>query len=149
MPPRRPLSRTLQVSSSASAADGFYIIGVTATNGANMTYTGSTSATYVIVSLLTVAVSTDKSSYIRNKTVSITANANANGSPVANARVTFTIMKQGGAKVTGTATTRTSGSAVFKYKLKRSDPRGVYQVRAGAKLNNAMFGSAGTSFTVQ
>ncbi len=147
--PGASASTTLQVSSSASAADGFYIIGVTATNGANTTYTGSTSATYVIVSSLNVTVSTDKSSYTRNKTVSITANAKANGSPVANASVTFTITKQGGAKVTGTATTGTSGSAVFNYRLKRSDPRGVYQVRSDANLNNVMFGSASTSFTVQ
>jgi hypothetical protein len=38
---------------------------------------------------------------------------------------------------------------VYKLRLARQDPLGVYQVRADASLNNARFETAMTSFTVQ
>ena len=143
-------STTLQVTSSASATHGFYTIGVTATNSANTSYTGSTSATYVIVSSLNVTVSTDKPSYTRNQMVSVTASVSANGSPVANTSVTFAITQPNGAGVViGTATTGTNGTAVYKYRLKKQDPIGPYQVTVNANLNNAIFGQGTKSFTVQ
>ena len=146
--PGTSASTTLTVTSPASATGGFYTIGVTATNGANTSYAASTSATYVIVSSLTVTVSTDQSSYTRSQTVSITAKVNAGGSPVANVSVTFTITKSNGTVVTGAATTGTNGTAVYKLRLKRQDPVGVYQVRSDA-TNNGLSGSNATSFTVQ
>lgn len=142
-------STTLQVTSPASAADGFYTIGVAAADSANATYAASTSATYVIVSSLDVAVSTDKASYARNQTVTVTATVSSGGSPVSGASVTFTITKQGGATVTGSATTGTNGSAVYKYRLKRQDPVGTYQATSDSNLNSAIFGSGWKSFTVQ
>jgi hypothetical protein len=105
--------------------------------------------TYVVVSSLNVTVSTDKSSYTRNQTVSVTATVTANGSPVSNASVTFTITKQGGATVTGSATSGTNGSAVYKYRLKKQDPAGTYQATSNANLNSAIFGSGWKSFMVQ
>jgi hypothetical protein len=142
-------STTLHVTSPASAADGFYTIGVAAADSANATYAASTSATYVIVSSLDVTVSTDKPSYARNQTVTVTATVSSGGSPVSGAGVTFTITKQSGARVTGSATTGTNGSAVYKYRLKRQDPVGTYQAASGANVNNAIFGSSWKSFTVQ
>lgn len=147
--PSATAATTLQVSSSASAIDGFYTIEVTATDSADSRHAASSAVTYVVVSSLDVTVSTDKSSYTRNQTVSVTAGVGANGSPVSNASVTFTVTKPGGAKVTGTATTGTNGSAVFKYRLRKQDPAGIYQVVSDANVNNAIFGSGWKSFTVQ
>ncbi|MBZ0159713.1 MAG: peptidase M11 [bacterium] len=144
--PGTTASTTLQVTSPIGTSDGFYTIVVRATNSA---YTNSASVTYVIVSSLTVGVTTDKPSYTRNKTVSVTAGVTANGSPVANASVAFTITKPNGAGVvTGTATTGTNGTAVYKYRLKRSDQTGPYGVTANANLNG-ITGSGTASFTVQ
>src|SRR5574341_677594 len=142
-------STTLQVTSPAATADGFYTIGVATANRANATCAASTSATYAIVSSLDVAVSTDQAIYVRNQTVTVTATVSSGGSPVSGASVTFTITKQSGATVTGSATSGTNGSAVYKYRLKTQDPVGTYQVTSDANLNNAIFGSGWKSFTVQ
>jgi hypothetical protein len=147
--PGASASTTLQVTSPASATDGFYTITVTTTDAADSRYAASSSVTYVVVSSLNVTVSTDKSSYTRNQTVSVTATVSANGSPVSNASVTFTITKQSGATVIGSATTGTNGSVVYKYRLKKQDPAGTYQATSDANVNNAIFGSGWKSFTVQ
>jgi hypothetical protein len=139
---------TLAVISPVSALDGFYTIGVTATNSAATTYSASTSATYVIVSSLSVTVSTDQSSYTRPQTVSITAIVAARGSAVSGASVTFTITKSDSTVVTGTVSTGADGSAVFKYRLKKQDPIGIYQAKAATSLNG-ISGSGAASFTVQ
>jgi len=143
-------STTLQVTSPSTATGGFYTVSVTATN-TTTSLTASTSATQMLVSSLTVTVTTDKASYTRNppQTVTITATVSANGSPVANASVTFTITKVIGGVITGTATTGTNGSAVYKYRLKKQDPVGNYQVTVNANLNNAIVGTGSANFTVK
>lgn len=147
--PGASASTTLLVTSPTFATSGFYTIGVTATNGSAPTYLASTLATYAIVSSLNVAVSTDKASYARNQTVTITAVVSANGSAVANAGVTVTITKPGGAKVAGSSVSGANGSVVFKYRIGRRDPVGTYQISASANLNNAITGSGSASFRVQ
>lgn len=147
--PGASASTTMTVTSPVFAADGFYTIGVAATNSTNSAYTASTSATYVIISSLNVGVSTDRLSYTRTQQVSITATVSAGSSPVSGASVTFTITKPNGAVVTASATTGANGSALFKLRLSKKDPAGLYQVTADANLNNAIFGTGGTSFTVQ
>jgi hypothetical protein len=141
-------STTLQVISPTTATDGFYTIGATAVNAAHATYTGSASGTYVIVSSLSIAVSTNKPSYTRNQSVSITAILTINGSPVSGASVNFAITKPNGSVVTGAAKTGTSGSGVFKYRLKRQDPIGTYPVQAVGSSNGLSKG-ASTSFAVK
>jgi uncharacterized membrane protein len=54
--PGASAATTLQVTSPATAADGFSTIGVSATNNANATYAASTSATVVLVSGLSVTM---------------------------------------------------------------------------------------------
>jgi hypothetical protein len=95
-----------------------------------------------------VTVSTDKPSYTRNESVSITATVSSGGSPVVNAAVTFTVTKPAGAGVTATATTGTNGTAVYKLRLTRQDPVGIYQVGAVA-TKGALSASGATTFTVQ
>ena len=144
-------STTLQVTSSASASGGSYQIGVTARNSANASYAASGSVSYLIAvaAPLTVTVSTNKLSYTRGQSVYITAVVKDNGSPVNRAMATFRVTKPNGTVITKTITTRTSGAAVYRLRLASQDPLGVYQVRADASLNNARFGTATTSFTVQ
>jgi hypothetical protein len=146
--PGASTTTTLQVTSPATAPDGFYTSSVTATNSANPTSTATTAATVALVSGLSVTVTTNKASYTRGQTVSITTGASVNGSPVANARVTVTITKANGTVVKQTATTGTSGTVVSKLPLKKFDPIGTYQVRVDASVNGIM-GSATTSFMVQ
>jgi len=146
--PGASASTTLQVTSPATAAGGFYTIGVSATNSANPAYTASTSATVVVVTGLNVTVTVTPNPASRGQAVTSTAAVSANGAPVANASVTFTITKANGTVVKQTATTNASGTAVAKLQLKRNDPVGTYQDRADATLNG-ISGYATTSFTVK
>jgi NPCBM-associated, NEW3 domain of alpha-galactosidase len=146
--PGTTASTTLQVTSPLGATDGFYNVGVAAANSSATSYSASASATYVIVSSLSVAVSTNQSSYSRNQTVSVTTLVSVDGLPISGTAVTFSIKKSSGAVVTGSATTGTNGSAVYKYKLKRNDPVGAYQASAAARMN-ALSGTATTNFMVQ
>jgi hypothetical protein len=67
-----------------------------------------------------------------------------NGAPVAKTPVSFSIKKSNAIVVTGSATTGTNGIAVYKLRLTKSDPLGVYEVTATAST-----ASAKTSFTVR
>lgn len=144
-------STTLQVTSSASASDGAYSIGVTAGNSANASYAASGSVSYLIAvaAPLTVTVSTNNSSYTRGQTVYMTAVVMDNGLPVNRAKVTFRVTKPNGTVITKSITTKTSGAAVYKLRLASQDPLGTYQIRADASLKNARFGTATVGFTVQ
>jgi hypothetical protein len=143
-------STTLQVTSPVGTAVGSYTIGVSGTDTGPASYTGSGSATYVIVSApaVNITVATDKASYSRNQTVSSTAVVTSGGNPVANAIVGFAVTKSNGAVVSGTATTGANGAAVYKLKLGRKDPTGVYKVGA-QDSNGGTTVTATTSFVVQ
>jgi hypothetical protein len=91
-----------------------------------------------------VSVSTDQPSYTRNQTVSVKAVVSSGGSPVAKVPVTFKVKKSTGAVVTATVTTGTNGVAVYKLRLSRKDPVGVYEADADATSAGAV-----TNFTVQ
>ncbi|MBI3330163.1 MAG: peptidase M11 [Nitrospinae bacterium] len=143
--PAGSASTTLQVTT--AAPDGFNTIGVKAANTADLSYTASTSASVMVVAGLTVTVQADKPSYNRNQWVTLTATVSGNSSPAANASVTFTVLKPNGAKVTGTAVTGSTGTAVYKFRLKQTDPLGTYNVTANANLNG-IIGSGTTSFSV-
>jgi NPCBM-associated, NEW3 domain of alpha-galactosidase len=145
--PGASASTTLQVTAPAAEVEGFYNLGVTATNSADAAYTASAAATVVLVSDLDVSLSTNQSSYTRTQSVVITAVVRANGAPVANASVTFTVTKANGTTVQQTVTTNTSGSAGYTLRLKKPDPLGTYQVSANATVNG-ISGSGVASFAV-
>lgn len=146
--PGTSVTVNLSVTSPSSASDGFYDIGITAVNSANSNYSASGSVACSIMSGLAVSVASDQPTYTRNQVASVTAIVTAGGSPVCGASVTFTMTKSNGSKVTGTATTGTDGSAIFKYRFnKQKDPVGIYEVAASANLNG-MIGSGSTSFGV-
>jgi len=138
----------LSVASPVSALDGYYTIAANAANNAN-SYQSSASVTCSIMSGLGVSVGSDQSSYTRSQTATLTSNVTAAGSPVSGAAVNFTITKTNGTKVSATATTDTTGTAVYKYRFnKQKDPVGTYQVAAGANMNGVV-GSGATSFVVK
>ena len=91
-----------------------------------------------------LTVSTDQPSYTRNQTVSIKATVRSGGAPVANATVNFSVKKSNGAVVTATATTGSNGIAVYKLRLSRKDPVGIYEADVAA-----MSASSATNFMVQ
>jgi hypothetical protein len=138
----------LFVTSPGSALDGYYNIGVAGTNMNNSNYSVSASVTCSIMSGLAVSVTSDRASYTRSQTATVTANVSSAGSVVSGATVSFTMTKANGSKVTSTATTGANGSAVFRYRFNKKDPVGIYQVSAIANLNGVM-GSGGISFNVQ
>lgn len=95
-----------------------------------------------------LTIATDQASYSPGQTVSTTATASYEGSPVANVSVSFTITKANGNVITASATTGSNGSAVYKLKLKKSDPAGAYGAAAAATIKGNPH-SAATNFTVQ
>ncbi len=97
---------------------------------------------------LKVVASTDQQRYNRTQSVSIATNVSSAGLPVPKAAVTFIITKANGSVVTATATTSTTGAAVYKLRLAKQDPVGIYNVHVTA-TKNGVSGSAATSFTVQ
>ncbi len=143
------VTTTLQITAPAGAIDGFYNLGVTASNNANASYSASISATCVVVSSLGVTVSPDQASYTRSQTANLTAFVNGVGSPVSGAQVNFTITKPDGSVATGTSITGANGSTAYSYRFNRKrDPVGTYQVTAVANLNG-VYGSSTTGFTVR
>src|SRR5258706_1169919 len=88
--PGASASTTLQVTSPAGTANGFYSVGVSATNAAASSYTASTSGTYVIstTATLSIGVATNQSSYTRGQMGSVTVTLLSGTSPDAGATVT-------------------------------------------------------------
>jgi gametolysin peptidase M11 len=145
--PGSSTSTSVQVASSGSLSAGSYNFTVKGTKSTATTYSGSANGVESVITSLNVAVSTDKTSYTRNQSVTITATVSS-GSPVANAGVTFTITKADGSVVTANSTSGSNGTAVYRLRLKRQDPVGTYQVNAAASMSG-ISGSAATSFAVQ
>jgi hypothetical protein len=141
-------SATLQVTSPASAHDGFYTVTTKAVRSTAPASEDLVSATYVVASDLNVAVTTDQPSYPRREWVTLTAGVSFAGSPVKGAKVTFTITKPDGKVLKKTVPTGQDGSTSFKFRLQNQDPTGNYNVTAAASLKNVNPGEAATSFVV-
>lgn len=141
-------STTLQVNSSSSLPAGYYNFTVTGTNSAATSYSGSASGTENLVASVSVTAATDKSVYVRKDWVYMKSVVTTGGAPVYGASVNFTLKKSTGATAGGSATTDSTGTAVYKYKLKPNDPMGSYGVTAVGSVSS-MTGTGTTSFTVQ
>jgi len=147
--PGATATTTMQVTSAGGGADGFYNVNATATNGSAAAYLASGSATYALVSGLSVSASASQSTYMRSQAATVNATVRAGGVVQAGVPVTFTMTKANGTIVTSTVTTGSNGVAVFKYAFNRKkDPAGTYQVRAQASLNGVS-GSGSVSFAVK
>jgi metallopeptidase family M12-like protein len=147
--PGATATTTMQVTSAGGAADGFYNVSATATNSSAAAYLASGSATYALVSGLSVSASATQSTYMRSQAATVNATVRAAGVVQSGVPVTFTMTKANGTIVTSTVTTGSNGVAVFKYAFNRKkDPAGTYQVRAQASLNGVS-GSGSVSFAVK
>jgi len=95
-----------------------------------------------------LTVATNQAVYSPGQTVSMTATATSGGSPVANVTVSFAVTKANGIQLTGSAKTGRNGVAVYKLRLKQSDPPGTYLAGANTTIKgNAL--NAATEFTLQ
>ena len=147
--PGSTTNATFQVTSPLGTADGFYPISVAATNALNSNYSSSATATYSLVSSLSVAAACSQTTYTRNQTLTVNTTVRAAGVALPGALVTFTMTKSNGTIVTSTATTGANGVAVFKYSFNRKkDPTGTYQVRAQAS-KNSVTGSSTVTYVVK
>ena len=137
---------TLTVTSPVGTADGFYNVGIAATNAASPSYSSSLSATYVISTPVpaSVAVSTNQPTYAGGQTVAISVSVTSGGNPVSGAAVSVVVNKPTGGASTLSGTTGSNGVASLSYRLQRKATKGMYQ--AAANANSA---SASTTFMVQ
>jgi uncharacterized membrane protein len=144
-------SATLTVTSPAGTVNGFYNIGVSATNTSTTSYTSSASATYVIATPtpLSTSVSTNQSSYSPGQIVYVSVTLLSGNSPDAGASVNVSIAKPDGTVVNLSGTTGTNGVAVLNYHLRKRDPAGTYSVTASvASPGNSAAVPARTTFAV-
>lgn len=150
--PGTTATTTLSVTSPASAASGTYGVGAGASSNAGSVHTASASGSYSIAATsggLAETVATDKSSYLRGETASLSARVTANGVPVAGASVRFTVTLPGGGSSILTATTAADGYARSALKLgKGKTAIGTYTVRGDASSGGAT-ATATTSFGVR
>ncbi|MDC7696300.1 NEW3 domain-containing protein [Vogesella indigofera] len=148
--PGNSASTTLTVTSPSTAISGSYTIGVTATNSANTSYSNTGAAAYSITaSSLATTVMTDKASYLRGDTVTITGTATKGGLPLGNTNISFAVIKPNGGTTTASAATDANGKAVYRLRLnKQKDPAGIYQV-SDTVISNGQSTKASTSFSAK
>jgi hypothetical protein len=145
-------SATLAVTSPSGTPDGFYNVGVTATNAATPSYSGSASATYVISTpaTISISVSTNPSIALPGQTVTVNVTVLSGTSPDAGASVTVTVTPPSGRTQTMTGTTGSNGVASLSYKVNKHAATGTYQVQASTTSTGASSTvGASTTFTVQ
>jgi len=136
---------TLTVTSLAGTPDGFYNVGVSATNASAATSTASTAATYVISTPtpLSINIATNQSSYLPGQTVVASVTVLSGTSPDAGTSVTVQVVSPNGKTTTLSGTTGSNGVASVSYKLSKRAVVGTY----GANANMAILGTAGGSAT--
>jgi NPCBM-associated, NEW3 domain of alpha-galactosidase/Gametolysin peptidase M11 len=146
-------STTLQVTSPTGAANGFYNLGVSATNAAAPSYTASAAATYVVSNpqTISISVSANPSTASPGQTVLVNVTVDSGSSPDAGASITVTVTPPGGGRTKGiSGTTGSNGVASFSYNLNKHAAKGTYQVQASTPLpGNSPAQTASTTFTVQ
>jgi hypothetical protein len=74
----------------------------------------------------------------------LSATVRSGGSAVSNATVTFTLVSQGGGTTTLSAVSNASGGASTKWRPRKTDPAGTYQVRADASAAGLTGSASGT-----
>ena len=142
---------TLQVISPASAAQGSYGIGSGVSSAVGGTHTANASSTYSVAAPagLTETLSTDKTSYTRGSTVSMTSRVLNAGKAVSGASVKFTAVKPDGiTKIVSTVTTDANGYARWSF-VSGTGPSsiGTYKLSALATSGTSTT-TANTTFQV-
>ncbi len=132
-----------------SVADGEHTITVKATDNNGQTDSHSISVTVAnTVKQLSVSVTTDKDSYQMNEWVYITVKVTDGTNPIADASVHVEVLTPSGNKYAGDGSTDSNGEVTFKFKPKKPDGTGTYQVTATASKEGYESGSGSTTFEV-
>ncbi|MDG0816504.1 NEW3 domain-containing protein [Bdellovibrio svalbardensis] len=149
--PGTTASSILSVTSSSTAAAGLYNVSAKAVNsGANL-YSAMASASYSVasVSILSAAVKTDKSVYLKSSTVIVTSTVMSGGVSVAGALVSVSITKPNGSISSLSAVTDSQGQAIVTLQIPKNKMAvGSYRVNISA-VSGAQSASASTSFIAQ
>ena len=145
-------STTLTVASPVTAIAGIYGIGVAASSSVGSVHVASVATSYSVAapvsSGMTEAVATDKASYRRGDTVSMSALVKRDGVAVPGASVRFAVMLPGGGSSVLNATTGNDGYARAGYRTgKTRSSSGSYRVQADATAS-ASSATASTGFSV-
>jgi uncharacterized protein YfaS (alpha-2-macroglobulin family) len=101
--------------------------------------------------ILSVTVGTDKATYSRFSSVSITVTVkdSATGNPVQGASVKVTVYyPRGSVAWTGSGTTGPTGTVRFNYRVGWNPPKGTYKVVATASYTGYQTGTGQTTFDV-
>jgi hypothetical protein len=106
------------------------------------------SATYNVAGAPSIALSSDRPSYLRNQNVVLTAHVLSSGQPLPGATVSFVVTKPNGSRATGSATTGADGRATYVLRLKKSDPAGIYNA-SGTSASTGTTVSGAMTFLVQ
>jgi NPCBM-associated, NEW3 domain of alpha-galactosidase len=134
--PGASTTATLSVTSPSSATAGTYGIGAGVSSSVGAAHTASASATYQVdVSSITETVSTNKSAYVGNETVTLTARVLKNAVVASGATISFRVVAPNGRVTVLAGTTDASGNATATMVLpRRKESIGGYNVRATATL---------------
>jgi hypothetical protein len=144
-------SATMTVTAPAGTAAASYALSATASSG-SFAGSGTGSCTVLSAPALAVTVSTSATTYTvkGNNSVPITATVLSGGQPAAGASVTFTLVRADGSSVAQSATSASSGTATWSYKLGQKALTGDYKVSARASSSSGGQASSNTaSFTVK
>jgi hypothetical protein len=150
--PGKSGSAMVTATSSMGTANGYYNVGVSATNASVNSYNGSATATYVVsTSPQSISVSANPSTVAAGQAVTLSVALLSGTSPNAGAGVAVSVTPPSGRKQTMNGTTDSNGTATFTYKLSRHAAAGTYQVQANiaSMTKGATTVGASTSFTVQ
>lgn len=129
---------------SPASAFGSYSFSLSTSHGSVTTV----STSVYILAQLTTTVSTDRPSYAKGSTVTITTFVGVGATPLAGVPVAVTVHTPTNGATTMSAVTAQNGYAVVKYRLKSRSSAGTYRASASASFN----GSSGTgtvTFSVQ
>ena len=145
-------STTLKVTSPSTATATGYGIGAGSSSAVSNTHTANASATYTVAAAssgtLTETVGTNKTSYLRAETVSMSALVKNNGVPVSGASVKFTVTLPNRSTSVISATSGSDGYARSSYKVSNGkNAVGSYNLRADA-TSGSNTATASTTFSV-
>ncbi len=130
----------------AAAGVTFTTESVTSSGGSvSIQFSGAGSGT---LSTAALTVATDQTIYVPGQTVSMMATASSGGTPVANVSVSFAVTKANGSQVTGSAKTGRNGIAIYKIRLRQTDPPGTYIAGANTTIKGKVLNAA-TQFLLQ
>lgn len=139
-------STTFKVTSSTTAADGFYDVQAQAARGSTA---ASAKATYAVMSPLSVRVTTGAAIYsVRQQVVDIFVAVSNSTTDLVGVPVSIVIAKPDGTKLTASVTTGSSGRGTYRLGLLPRDPLGIWTVSATATVNGRA-ATGKTTFTVK